>query len=252
MKRYGNYFPFSWSYNYRDENQLFGKCSIWSIITSFTNIKFNELRGNNINTLMNTITLDATAHRFFGELYVWFEAVPVCNILCILPMSDLYLVTLQRVGLTLTKLGRLMSIFFTVREMILVVFKLYNFNIFFHIPRPRYVSASRPPPSRFACHCCQSCPWGRYKYASQRHSREVPECSCAIGWVRFGIPWWAASCCADIMLISNPLGHIIKDGCIIVVNICPHFCQWLCVIFKSENKKFFGPNPIDYYPILSY
>ena len=71
------------------KNQLFGKCSIWSIITAFTNLKFYELSGNTVHTLENAITLNATAHRFFGELYVWFEAVPVCIILRILPMSNL-------------------------------------------------------------------------------------------------------------------------------------------------------------------
>ena len=84
------------------KNQLFKKCTIWSIITSFTNLNFNDLGGNNINSLKNVITLDVVVHRFFGQLYLWFEAVPVCYILRIPPMSNLYLVTPQRVGLTLT------------------------------------------------------------------------------------------------------------------------------------------------------
>jgi len=53
-----------------DNKKLFEKCTIWSIITSFTNLKFDESRGNNIHTLMNVITLDVVAHRFFGDLHI--------------------------------------------------------------------------------------------------------------------------------------------------------------------------------------
>lgn len=63
--------------------QLFKKCTIWSVIKSFTNIEFKELSGNNINSLTNVITLDTGVHKFFGPLRIWFEAVPVrCMFLC--------------------------------------------------------------------------------------------------------------------------------------------------------------------------
>lgn len=55
---------------------LFKKCTIWSVIKSFTNIEFKELSGNNINSLTNVITLDTGVHKFFGPLRIWFEAVP--------------------------------------------------------------------------------------------------------------------------------------------------------------------------------
>jgi hypothetical protein len=44
---------------------------------SFTKIKFTELNGDNINSLTNVITLDGGVHHFYGQLKVWFEAVPV-------------------------------------------------------------------------------------------------------------------------------------------------------------------------------
>lgn len=57
--------------------QLFKKCTIWSVIKSFTNIEFTELNGNNMNSLTNVLTLDTGLHQFFGPLDFWFEAVPV-------------------------------------------------------------------------------------------------------------------------------------------------------------------------------
>jgi hypothetical protein len=42
--------------------QLFKKASIWAVIESFTNIKFTELQGDNINSLKNAITLDVGVH----------------------------------------------------------------------------------------------------------------------------------------------------------------------------------------------
>lgn len=57
--------------------QLFKKCTIWSVIKSFTNIEFTELNGDNINSLTNVLTLDTGLHKFFGPLDFWFEAVPV-------------------------------------------------------------------------------------------------------------------------------------------------------------------------------
>lgn len=74
-------------------NQLFKKCTIWSVIASFTNIKFinKELSGNNINSLTNVITLDIIAHKYFGQLYLWFEAVPVrCILLLLCPIYTLF------------------------------------------------------------------------------------------------------------------------------------------------------------------
>lgn len=60
-----------------DNNKvLFKKVTIWAVIESFTNIKFAELSGDNINSLTNVITLDGGVHHFFGQLKVWFEAVP--------------------------------------------------------------------------------------------------------------------------------------------------------------------------------
>lgn len=55
---------------------LFKKCTIWSVIKSFTNIEFTELNGDNINSLTNVLTLDTGLHKFFGPLDFWFEAVP--------------------------------------------------------------------------------------------------------------------------------------------------------------------------------
>jgi hypothetical protein len=57
--------------------QLFNKVSIGAVIESFTNIRFTELLGDNINLLTNVITLDLGVHQYFGELKLWFEAVPV-------------------------------------------------------------------------------------------------------------------------------------------------------------------------------
>jgi hypothetical protein len=61
--------------------QLFNKATIWAVIESFTNVTFEELNGNNINSLTNVITLDTTIHALFGPLDLWFEAVPVCCML---------------------------------------------------------------------------------------------------------------------------------------------------------------------------
>ncbi|KAF8228325.1 hypothetical protein L208DRAFT_1292181 [Tricholoma matsutake] len=58
---------------------LFKKCTIWSVIKSFTNIEFTELSGDYINSLTNVITLDALLHKSFGLLHLWFEAVPGMN-----------------------------------------------------------------------------------------------------------------------------------------------------------------------------
>ena len=57
--------------------QVFKKASIWAVIEALTNIKFIELQGDNINSLTNVITLDVGVHQYFGELRLWFEAVPV-------------------------------------------------------------------------------------------------------------------------------------------------------------------------------
>jgi hypothetical protein len=54
---------------------LFKKCTIWTVIKSFSSIEFTELNGDNINSLTNVFTLDLNVHRFFGELKIWFEAV---------------------------------------------------------------------------------------------------------------------------------------------------------------------------------
>jgi len=60
-----------------DRNRtLFKKASIWTVIQSFTNIKFTELSGNNINSLRNVITLETGVHDLFGQLRVWFDPVP--------------------------------------------------------------------------------------------------------------------------------------------------------------------------------
>jgi len=56
--------------------KLFKKASIWTVIESFTNIKFTELLGDNINSLTNVMTLDLAVHQYFGELKLWFEPVP--------------------------------------------------------------------------------------------------------------------------------------------------------------------------------
>jgi len=49
-----------------DNNQtLFKKAYIWAVIESFTNIKFTELQGDNINSLTNVITLETSVHSFF-------------------------------------------------------------------------------------------------------------------------------------------------------------------------------------------
>jgi len=70
--------------------QLFKKCTIWSVIKSFTSIEFKELSGDNINSLTNVITLDTCVHRFFGPLYMWFEAVPMrCILLCYITIDTL-------------------------------------------------------------------------------------------------------------------------------------------------------------------
>jgi hypothetical protein len=53
------------------------KASIWAVIDSFSNIKFTESSGDNINSLSNVITLEIGVHEFFGQLRVWFEPVPV-------------------------------------------------------------------------------------------------------------------------------------------------------------------------------
>jgi hypothetical protein len=63
--------------NYLHVIQLFNKASIWTVVESFTNIKFAELQGDNINSLTNVITLYTGVYDFFGPLEVWFEAVPV-------------------------------------------------------------------------------------------------------------------------------------------------------------------------------
>ena len=57
--------------------QLFEKCTIWSVLKSFTNIEFTELNGNSLNSLTNVFTLDTALHKFFGPLDFWFEAVDV-------------------------------------------------------------------------------------------------------------------------------------------------------------------------------
>ena len=98
--------------------QLFKKCTIWSVIKSFTNIEYKELSGNNINSLTNVITLDTGVHKFFGPLRIWFEAVPVRSICFFVTYHHLHLVNVmpQRVRLTLTKSRRLRIVFFVVRE----------------------------------------------------------------------------------------------------------------------------------------
>jgi hypothetical protein len=75
--------------------QLFKKATIWAVIESFTNIKFAELSGDNINSLTNVITLDGGVHHFFGQLKVWFEAVPVrCAFLCDVDRNRLFAILL--------------------------------------------------------------------------------------------------------------------------------------------------------------
>ena len=89
-KRYGSGFPVLMTLFSVTTNQLFKKCTIWSVITSFTNIKFKELSGNNINSLTNVITLHTSVHKFFGQLHLWFEAVPVrCILLLLCPIYTL-------------------------------------------------------------------------------------------------------------------------------------------------------------------
>lgn len=61
--------------------QLFKKCTIWKVIESFTDIRFKELNGDNINSLTNVMTLKTAVHEFFGDLTIWFEALPVRRII---------------------------------------------------------------------------------------------------------------------------------------------------------------------------
>lgn len=95
--------------------QLFKKCTVWSVIKSFTNIEFKELNGENINSLVNVITLDTPVHGFFGSLDIWLEAVPVCCMLLTNMPQSIPCCSL-RVGPTLTKLRSLMILIFVVRE----------------------------------------------------------------------------------------------------------------------------------------
>jgi hypothetical protein len=43
----------------------------------FANIESKKLSGDNINSLINVITLNSGVHKFFGSLNIWFEAIPV-------------------------------------------------------------------------------------------------------------------------------------------------------------------------------
>jgi len=43
----------------------------------WSNIKFAEFQGDNIDLLTNVITLYTGVHDIFGQLEVWFEEVPV-------------------------------------------------------------------------------------------------------------------------------------------------------------------------------
>lgn len=183
--------------------QLFKKCTIWSVIKSFTNIEFTELSGDNINSLTNVITLDALLHKSFGSLHLWFEAVPVCwpsaPLLC---HTDWHLVMLQRVRITATLLERLMTISCPVCEAsLIIVVQLHNscrdrerwHQGDLHFLRPREPPTSWPTLPCFPCRRLQSCPYGGYGRTSWWNTQEVWRYSSAIRSVKCRIPWWAAT-----------------------------------------------------------
>lgn len=47
------------------------------MIESFINIDPGELSEKYLNSLTNTITLDLSVQKVFGDFLLWFDAVPV-------------------------------------------------------------------------------------------------------------------------------------------------------------------------------
>jgi len=51
--------------------------AFWDIVGWFGDVDFKDLDGLNINRLDNILTLNSLSHKFFDNLKLWFEEVPV-------------------------------------------------------------------------------------------------------------------------------------------------------------------------------
>jgi len=107
-RSYYSTFPHEYGHQKKVRKLLFAKLVTWSfnrsrntissVINSFPNIAFEELNGDNINSLTNVITLDNNLHTIFGSLGSWFEPIPVrC-----LPLRCVIIDAPERNGPTLT------------------------------------------------------------------------------------------------------------------------------------------------------
>lgn len=62
--------------------------AFWEIVGWFGDVKIEELNGLNINRLDNILTLNLLARRFFDDLALWFEEVPVSLFFPIFPFGN--------------------------------------------------------------------------------------------------------------------------------------------------------------------